>query len=158
MDEWQRHLPTDDDWSPRFSGSVHSVPSETLDAAVRILHLLPEVEQLTIETTEGPVSIERRSTAAAWRAADSVALALLASSDTITALSARPFDSRDGVRRATPADPFLTRDGARVAAIRASEERGEISAAEAERRHQEHLDGVDREDPLETVWDGPSPR
>jgi len=155
MDEWRRHLPTDDDWSPRYSGSVESVPPETLDAAVRILHLLPEVEQLTLETAEGPVSVERRSSAAAWRAADSVALALLASSGTVTGISARSFDRRDGVRRATPADPFLTRDGGRAAAIRASEERGEISAAEAERRHREHLDGVDREDPLETLWDGP---
>jgi hypothetical protein len=154
MDEWRRHPPTDE-WSPRYSGSVDSVPPETLDAAVRILHLLPEIEQLTIETTAGPVSVERRSSAAAWRAADRVALALLASSPDVTAIAAQSFDVRDGVRRATPADPFLTRDGGRAAALRASEDLGEIPPAEAERRHRENLEGLDIEDPLETLWDAP---
>lgn len=152
MDTWRRHLPVEE-WTPLYSGPVGEVAPEALDAAVRILRLLPEIEHLTISTPAGPVGVERRSSAAAWRAADRVAMALLAASPEVSAIVARPFDERDGVRRATPADPFLTRDGGRLAAIRASEHFGEITPAEAERLYRERLDGADADDPLESLWD-----
>lgn len=154
MDTWRSHLPVED-WTPLYSGPVEAVTAEALEAAVRILRLLPEIEHLTISTPDGPVGVERRSSAAAWRAADRVAMALLAASPEVSGVVARPFDVRDGLRRATPADPFLTRDGGRLAAIRASEHFGEIPPAEAERLYRERLDGDDAEDPLETLWEAP---
>lgn len=149
MDRWRRDLPVEE-WTPLYSGPVDSVGPEALEAASRILHLLPELEQLTIATPDGAVVVERRSSAAAWRAADRVAMALLAASPDVTGIVAHPFDRDAGVRVATPADPFLTRDGGRAAAIGASLRLGEISEAEAERRQRDLLDG---EDPLESLWD-----
>ncbi|SMH50328.1 hypothetical protein SAMN06295885_3509 [Rathayibacter oskolensis] len=157
MDSWRRDLP-EEEWLPVYTGSVESVPREALEAAVRILRLLPQIERLTITTPEGPVGVERRSSATAWRAADRVAMALLASSPEVTGIVAHPFDPRDGFRLATPSDPFLTRDGGAPAAIRASEHLGEITAAEAERRQNLRTVGVDAEDPLETLWDRVDPR
>lgn len=157
MDTWRRHLPVEE-WTPLCTGPVEAVSAEALDAAVRILRLLPEIEQLTISTPAGPVGVERRSSAAAWRAADRVAMALLASSPEVTQVVAHPFDTGDGLRRATPADPFLTRDGGSLAAIRASEQFGEIPPAEAERLYRERLDGGDVDDPLETLWDADGER
>lgn len=152
MDTWRHRLPTED-WTPLFSGPVDSVPAEALDAAARILRLLPDLERLTIGTPDGPIIAERSPSAAAWQAADRVAMALLASSPAVTGITAHAFDARDGVRLATPADPFLTRDGGRTAALRASVDLGEISVEEAERRHAELLAGEDPDDPLEVLWD-----
>ena len=153
MSSSRRGLPVDE-WVPLFTGPAESLPRETLDDAVRILRLLPEIERLTLSTLDGPVGVERRSSAAAWRAADGAALALLASAPEVIGVVAQPFDERDGMRRATPDDPFLTRGGARLAAIRASERLGEIPAAEAELQYRAHLAGVDHDDPLESLWDG----
>ncbi|MWV47906.1 hypothetical protein GRS96_01295 [Rathayibacter sp. VKM Ac-2803] len=130
---------------------------ETLEAAVRILRLLPEIERLTVSTPHGSIGVERRSSVTAWRAADRVTMALLASSPDVTGVVAHPFDPRDGFRFATPSDPFLTRDGGASAAIRASEHLGEITAAEAARRRGVHLVGDDTEDPLQTIWDSDAP-
>ena len=158
MDTWRHRLPIED-WTPLFSGPVDSVPAEALDAAARILRLLPDIERLTIGTPDGPIIAERGSSASAWQAADRVAMALLASSPAVTGITASAFDARDGVRHATPADPFLTRGGGRAAALRASIDLGEISADEAERRHAELLAGEDADDPLEILWDaGPASR
>jgi len=158
MDTWRHRLPIEE-WTPLFSGPVDSVPAEALDAAARILRLLPDIERLTIGTPDGPIIAERGSSAAAWQAADRVAMALLASSPGVTGVTASAFDARDGVRHATPADPFLTRGGGRAAALRASIDLGEISADEAERRHAELLAGEDADDPLEALWDaGPASR
>ncbi|QHC60256.1 hypothetical protein [Rathayibacter sp. VKM Ac-2760] len=157
MDTWRHRLPTGD-WAPVFSGPVDAVPREALDDAARILRLLPGIERLSIGTPDGPIIAERGASSAAWQAADRVAMALLASSPAVTGITAHAFDARDGVRYATPADPFLTRDGGRIAALRASEQLGEISAEEAERRHAELLAGADAEDPLEALWDAESRR
>ncbi|QHC68157.1 hypothetical protein GSU68_17340 [Rathayibacter sp. VKM Ac-2759] len=156
MDQWRDELPVEE-WAPVFSGSVDAVPRETLEAAVRILRLLPGIERLTLSSPHGPIGVERRSSATAWQAADRVTMALLASSPEVTGIVAHPYDPRDGLRMATPSDPFLTRDGGVPAAISASEYLGEITPDEAARRRRLHLDGVDAEDPLQTLWDAEEP-
>ncbi|MBF4461186.1 MULTISPECIES: hypothetical protein [unclassified Rathayibacter] len=143
----------EESWAPLYSGPVEALPAEALAAAERILRLLPQLERLTLMTTDGPVSLERRPSGAAWRAADEAALELLACTPAITGIVANAFDARDGVRRACPEDPFLTRDGGRTAAIRASVRLGEITTEEAERQQRELLAGRDTEDPLEELWD-----
>jgi hypothetical protein len=154
MPPWRNALP-EEEWLPRLSGAVKSLEPEVLDAAVRILRLLPQIERLTIQTLRGPVTVDRQPSASAWRAADRVVMALLASDATITSVTAQMSDSADGSRTATPSDPFMTRDGARAAVIRASRTQGEISAAEATRREQRRLGGGDDIDPLEILWSRP---
>ncbi|KQQ05923.1 MULTISPECIES: hypothetical protein [unclassified Rathayibacter] len=152
MNERRDSVPVEE-WSPVFSGSVDAVPRETLEAAVRILRLLPGIERVTLSSPHGPIGVERRSSATAWQAADRTAMALLASSADVTGIVAYPYDPRDGLRMATPSYPFLTRDGGVPAAISASESLGEITPAEAARRRDLHQSRVDAEDPLQTLWD-----
>jgi hypothetical protein len=137
------------------SDSVEALEPEAMEAAVRILRLLTQIELLSIDTSAGNVVVDRQRSASAWRAANRVVMAVLASDASITSVTAHMSDSADGSRIATPNDPFVARDGARAAVIRAAGNQGEISAGEATRREQRRLEGGDNIDPLDIIWSTP---